>query len=342
MRACVSLDLDDLWTYLKTHGDPAWAERPTFLPVFIPRVLELLDRLDLRITFFVVGADAACPEHRALFGDLARAGHEFGNHSHEHDPWLHLYPSEELEADLRRAEEAIREATGHGVVGFRGPGFSWTPTLLEVLAARGYGFDASTLPTYLAPLARRYFLARSALSDLERERRAGLFGSWRDGLRPVGPYYWRLPSGAKLLEIPVTTIPGLKLPFHMSYLLFLRRRSPRLMQSYLRAAVLASRTAGVGPSFLLHPLDLLGGEEVPGLGFFPGMDLSRREKTAAFADAFRILGDHFELVPMGRYAADLAGRGTLPLRDPQWQPPGPTAPDRAPARDAGAPALPAK
>jgi len=26
--ASVSLDLDDLWTYLRTRGDPAWETRP--------------------------------------------------------------------------------------------------------------------------------------------------------------------------------------------------------------------------------------------------------------------------------------------------------------------------
>jgi hypothetical protein len=34
--ASVSLDLDDLWTYLRTRGDPSWEQRPSYLPIFVP------------------------------------------------------------------------------------------------------------------------------------------------------------------------------------------------------------------------------------------------------------------------------------------------------------------
>ena len=34
----------------------------------------------------------------------------------------------------------------------------------------------------------------------DRAERSALFGSVRDGLRPLAPYRWKLPSGARLLE----------------------------------------------------------------------------------------------------------------------------------------------
>ena len=59
----------------------------------------------------------------------------------------------------------------------------------------------------------------------------------------------------------------------MSYLLYLSRFSSGLMFAYLRGAIQACRLTRVQPSFLLHPLDLLGAEQAPGLSFFPAMDL---------------------------------------------------------------------
>ena len=76
--ASVSLDLDDLWTYLKSHGDPGWESRPSYLSTFCPIILEELDRLDTNVTFFVVGADAARDENEQHFRSLAEAGHEMG------------------------------------------------------------------------------------------------------------------------------------------------------------------------------------------------------------------------------------------------------------------------
>src|SRR5205823_13277969 len=57
--ASLSLDLDNKWSYLKTHGDPGWESFPSYLDLVVPRFLELLRDLDLRMTVFVVGQDAA-------------------------------------------------------------------------------------------------------------------------------------------------------------------------------------------------------------------------------------------------------------------------------------------
>ena len=40
--ASMSLDPDDKWTYLKTHGDPAWADCPSYLHYLVSRILKFL------------------------------------------------------------------------------------------------------------------------------------------------------------------------------------------------------------------------------------------------------------------------------------------------------------
>lgn len=309
--ASVSLDVDNLWSYLKTHGDSGWEARPTYLDRFFPPVLDALDELGLPITFFCVGVDADREENAAPFRTLTARGHEIGNHSYEHEPWLHLYPRERLEEEIARAEEAVTRATGQRPIGFRGPGYSWSPDLLEVLAARNYLYDASTLPTFLGPLARMYYFWTAKLTPAQRAERSSLFGTFADGLRPIDPYRWRLASGGTLLELPVTTMPVLRAPFHLSYLLFLSRISEPLMVAYLRTALLACRATGTEPSFLLHPLDLLGGDQVKELAFFPGMDLTGRRKIALFLKVLRILGEHFRLVNMSTHARGILNRSSL-------------------------------
>jgi len=314
--ASISLDLDDLWTYLRTHGDPGWEQRPSYLATFVPLVLELLAELDVRLTFFVVGADAARDDRAEDIHALAAAGHEIGNHSFEHEPWLHRYSRDQLDDELGRAEAAIHRATGQRPTGFRGPGYSWSPALLDVLSLRGYRYDASTLPTYLGPLARAYYFRTARLSPDETATRSTLFGTFADGLRPTHAYWWNLPGDRRLLEIPVTTFPGVKTPIHLSYLLYLARYSERLALAYLRAALAACRACGYGPSFLLHPLDLLDRSHAPRLGFFPGMDLGHARKRALFAAVLTALKEQFTLVPLGVHARSLHVREGLQLRDP--------------------------
>lgn len=315
--ASISLDADNLWSYLKTHGDSGWEKRPTYLPTFLPIALDALDRLGLSITFFVVGLDAEREENQSALAEITRRGHEVGNHTYQHEPWLHLYEEADLEREVARTERALVACCGQKPIGFRGPGFSWSPTLLELLARRGYLYDASTFPTWIGPLARSYYFRTARLNPAERADRAGLFGRWSDGLRPLRPYWWKLADGKTLLEIPVTTFPGLRVPFHLSYLLYLARVSESLMAGYLRSALAACRMVGVQPSFLLHPLDLLGGDLVPELGFFPGMDLSTATKLKHFERVHRILGRHFSLVPMSAHARALAENPALGFTHPE-------------------------
>lgn len=298
----VSLDLDNLWSYMKTHGDAGWSDYPSYLDVVVPRILDVLAPFDWKITFFVVGQDAALDRNRDPLQRLIADGHELGNHSFHHEPWLHLYSAEALESELSRTDDAIFEATGARTVGFRGPGYSCSNLLLEVLARRGYQFDASTLPTWIGPLARRYYFMRAKLTPEERAQRARLFGQFRDAWRPVSHYWWKLREG-RLLEIPVTTVPGMKIPFHLSYVLYLSTFSTALATAYLRFALRMCRLARVAPSLLLHPLDFVGGDDVPALDFFPAMKLPGELKRERVSGYFRELARGFDVVSMSGHAA---------------------------------------
>src|SRR5882724_12702460 len=184
--ASLSLDLDTQWSYMKTHGDAGWETYPSYLDVVVPRVLAFLKERNLKITFFIVGQDAALEKNREAMASIAAAGHEIGNHSFNHEPWLHLYSKDELVEEFDKTETALADATGKRPVGFRGPGYSLSPTVLEVLAERGYEYDCSTLPTYIAPLARAYYFFKSPeMADEEREKRKKLFGKLSDGFQTL-------------------------------------------------------------------------------------------------------------------------------------------------------------
>lgn len=110
--ASLSLDLDNEWAYLKTHGDPVWESYPSYLDMVVPRILHALATRKLLITVFVVGQDAALKYNHEALAQIASAGHEIGNHSLRHEPWLHLFSEQDLEQELAEAERHIQAATG--------------------------------------------------------------------------------------------------------------------------------------------------------------------------------------------------------------------------------------
>jgi peptidoglycan-N-acetylglucosamine deacetylase len=306
--ASISLDLDNLWSYLKTQGAPGWESYPSYLHQVVPRILETLDRCGQRITFFIVGQDATMESNRAALKSIADAGHEIANHSFMHEPWLHLYCREQLYQEIRDAENAIAAVTGKTTRGFRGPGFSTSPMVREVLAERGYAYDASLFPSALGPVARLFFFLNSKLSAEEKAQRKGLYGKFSDAFGTLKPFAWE--NG--LVEMPVTTMPLLRLPVHTTYLMFLAQKSEWLAKFYWNTAVTLCRVRGVAPSLLLHPTDFLDDQEVPAMNFFPGMKLAATKKIALVEHTIRSLQRHWQAGTMSEHAAFAAAEAALP------------------------------
>jgi len=300
--ASLSVDLDNQWSYMKTHGDAGWEHFPSYLDLVVPRMLSFLNDRDLKVTFFVIGQDAALEKNHDAIASIDAAGHEIANHSFNHEPWLHLYTKEQIVEEFEKTEGALESITGKRPVGFRGPGFSLSPAVIEVLGERGYRYDCSLLPTYIAPLARAfYFLKSPNMSAEERGRLKKLFGKFSDGFRTLRPHVIEA-QGKKIIEIPVTTFPIVKTPIHASYLIYLATYSPALARGYWKTALAACRATGVEPSLLLHPLDFLSGADVPELKFFPGMNLAAEKKIDLLSYAIGSMKKHFEIVGTGRHA----------------------------------------
>lgn len=310
--ASLSLDLDNAWSYLKTRNDETWQTFPSYLDQVVPDVLSMMDRHALSLTVFIVGRDAALPGNRSAMELLGASRHEMGNHSYEHEPWITGRSAAEIAAEIGLAQDAISGATGRRPSGFRSPGYALAPTVLEALGSLGFLYDASSLPTCIGPIARAYYFATAKMTPEEREQRKALFGSVRDAFRPLKPYLVDTGSGS-LLELPVTTFPGLRLPIHFSYVLYLAERSELAAMTYFRTAMRACLAGGVQPSLLLHPLDYLVADDFPSLAFFPAMHMARDRKRRVLDAALKEFATQFEIVGTGehaRRAIEQLARGT--------------------------------
>jgi hypothetical protein len=129
-------------------------------------------------------------------------------------------------------------------------------------------------------------------------------GSLKDAWQPLRPYLWTLGQD-ELVEVPVTTLPLLRVPFHGTYRHHLADRSPRLASAYFRTALGLCQRRGVPPSFLLHLTDVLGCDDCPGLDYLPGMRRSGAEKAAFLAELLAIYRARFRVIPLGEYVDGL-------------------------------------
>ncbi len=72
-------------------------------------MLDVLQRYDLRVTFFVCGKNVE--RFPALVREIAAAGHEIGNHTYSH-PGLLLRSASQIRLELERTQDAIEEVAG--------------------------------------------------------------------------------------------------------------------------------------------------------------------------------------------------------------------------------------
>lgn len=88
-------------------------------PESTPALLDLLHARGVRATFFCIGKRVE--ENPELAARIVREGHEIGNHSHAHSNLTNFYMPWQFLSDIRRANDAIRRATGATPARYRPP-----------------------------------------------------------------------------------------------------------------------------------------------------------------------------------------------------------------------------
>ncbi|MFQ5495799.1 MAG: DUF3473 domain-containing protein [Phycisphaerae bacterium] len=147
----LTIDLED-WT--QSVLDPTWpiSER---VVRNTHRLLDLLDRFNLRATFFALGK--VCETFPDLLPLIASAGHEIASHGHGHERLETMTP-DEFRADLARSLDIIEAQTGRRPIGYRAPGFSVVRQTLwagPIMAELGIRYSSSIFPI----AGRRYGIA---------------------------------------------------------------------------------------------------------------------------------------------------------------------------------------
>jgi peptidoglycan/xylan/chitin deacetylase (PgdA/CDA1 family) len=103
-------------------------------PRVTPRVLDLLDRHGVKAAFFVIGEKALA--HPDLVREILARGHEVGNHSHTHPPFLMLQGRRAIAREVGLAQAALRPC-GIRPLAFRPPVGITSPDLGQVLVDQG-------------------------------------------------------------------------------------------------------------------------------------------------------------------------------------------------------------
>jgi peptidoglycan/xylan/chitin deacetylase (PgdA/CDA1 family) len=134
-----------------------------------PGLLDLLDREQVKATFFVMGfrlaktADDYCRKIdvgmscREAAAEVHRRGHEIENHTYGHGPFSRMkkkYGEEWILNDIDRASRIVQSVTGEPTRFVRPPEWDLWPELRQRIEARGYAVMMKSNQTFKEPAAR--------------------------------------------------------------------------------------------------------------------------------------------------------------------------------------------
>jgi peptidoglycan/xylan/chitin deacetylase (PgdA/CDA1 family) len=179
-----------------------WAGRFDYLSRPTYRVLDILEELNIKATFFAV-ADMV-ENYPRLVETIASKGHEIACHGLHHacviDPSTKraLKTPDEFREETIRARELLQKASGQDVIGYRAPNAYVAGWMIDILEEIGFKYDSSVSVNSfysksdlkLKTVQTRPYYPQKGELEIGSEKRGILEIPW--------PYFqcvWKFPTG---------------------------------------------------------------------------------------------------------------------------------------------------
>lgn len=224
------VDVDNLWMYEQEFGIKLH-QTPEFIYLHaLPLLLKLLRKTHSKATFMIIGKDLELPACQAFCKKALQEGHEIANHTWSHAISFGHLSYKQKYYEITKAHTQITKVCGKAPVGFRGPGYYKDSEVISILHKLKYQYDASILPGLAPVLMKMYAHVKGG------KNRYKTFGRFRDTFGSAQPYFVRgtIPN-ARLLELPISLLPVVKLPIHTTFAYFFGVRYQNRILHYLNS-----------------------------------------------------------------------------------------------------------
>ncbi len=143
---CLSFDVEDWFQVenLRAKFPPeSWDRCELRVENNTRKILDLLDKYNVKATFFVLGWIAE--RKPQLVKEIHSRGHEIASHGYGHIINYELSRDEIFE-DIKKSKELLEGITGDKIVGYRAPNFSVTKDVIDALTTLKFKYDSSYHP----------------------------------------------------------------------------------------------------------------------------------------------------------------------------------------------------
>lgn len=137
------LDAETFWfsrTMDSMYSPNLMAEGAYGPKVGVPRILDMLDRQQLKATFFIPGW--VIEHHTETCREIVRRGHEIGYHGYLHEKaW---FPEQDREL-VAKSKKIMKDLLGVEPLGYRAPEANLTEETIANVMASGFEYSSNTM-----------------------------------------------------------------------------------------------------------------------------------------------------------------------------------------------------
>jgi len=224
------IDVDNLWVYENEFGVKIFPDKEYIYKKSLPFLLKLLKKTNSKATFMVIGKDVGLKACQTFCKKAISEGHEIANHTWSHPISFAKLSQKEKEEEITKAHEEIIKVCQQKPVGFRGPGYYEDKEIVSILKKLEYKYDSSVLPGFSQGLMTSYALLKG------RENRHKTFGKTGYLLSPDKKHFVKgINSNEKLIELPISVLPFVRLPMHTTFAYFFGPFYRKLILNYLKS-----------------------------------------------------------------------------------------------------------
>ena len=297
----IQVHIDSTWAIAKTFGVSAPPKNYVYQYV-VPQIIDLFNRYRIKATFFVIGKDLEDEKNREVVSEIYNQGHEIGNHSFTHPIGFRYLTRSEKEMEVQITEKLIEEVTGSRPRGFATPAYDIDEETLQILEERDYLYDTSVFPSHFSFWAKTYRHLRTIFEHTAGSSpvKPSSWGRLSYMFAPRRPYHpkqnriWQRGS-SPILEIPISTIPILGMPFYNYFCLFSGER-------YFKVGLHLLSRFKREINYLIHPTELLDPASVKKYGAdlidIPTLNIPYKHKRAFLENALEEITSLYTIVPL--------------------------------------------
>jgi polysaccharide deacetylase family protein (PEP-CTERM system associated) len=158
-----------------------WDQYESRVKANTDKILKLLDKHQVKATFFVLGKVAE--QDPSIVMDIYNAGHEVASHGYSHK-LVYNQSQQEFEDETKRSKDLLESIINKPILGYRAASYSITKKslwALEIIDRLGFSYDSSIFPIYHD---------RYGIDDFDRKIKSINYKNY----------------SSKLIEFPITSV----------------------------------------------------------------------------------------------------------------------------------------